>query len=405
MRVLLIADGLEGSSLSETGLWLHEIAAGLVARGHEVLVVCRGTLEPWQEPEDPPGVTVWRPGDDGFEMALGEALAHEPDIVHLASPGPLGARVVEILRDLPVVLDVHDFWPICPNSDLLRRPRMDPCGEHHPFRGCGPCAGLSRLRTMEERIEIAAGARLILAHSAFTRVRLNAGLGRLIETVDYGVDVSRFRPDPDPPGDPEIASLFETRGQPRILFLGPPTPARGCGKVLDILVGVRSRLPEIEIVVAGRDPQNPDWHHVFLAESREMGLSGNTRALPRVAPADLPALLASCAVGMAPVLSNEPGGLFLLQAMAAGLPLVASPLGAVQDLMRQGDEGLLVDAHEVPAFANALCAILVDPMARVAFSEAARHAAAERHDREHTLFALEQMYYRLFEMPRARAAA
>ncbi len=404
MKVLFIVDGIEASHLSEPGLWLSELAALWATRGHRVEVLCVNPLESWQTPEVPPDVVVRRAGPGGFEGALGDALENAPDVVHVASAGPFGPRVIEILRELPVLVDVHDFWPICPNNDLLRRPRLVACGEHYPFQGCGACAGLSRLRSMEERVELLAGARIVLAHSAFNRVRLNAGLGRAIELLDYGVDTARFCPEPEPPLSPDVGALFATRGAPRVLFLGPPTHARGADKLIDIIVAVRARMPDVEFVVAGRDPANPDWDQVFLAESLELGVGEGIHTLPSVSSGDLPALYASCQVAIAPVIANEPGGLFVLHALATGLAVIASPAGAIQDLIRQGEEGFLVPPRDTPSFANGICTMLVDPHARASFGETTRLTAVEKHDRERSLFALEEMYHRLREM-RHRTAA
>jgi len=405
LKILLIADGLEGSDLSESAIWLTDVVARWAERGHHVQVLCLRPPEAWQEPEDPPGVTVFRPSRDVFEEVLGEALAVEPEVVHVATSGPLGPRVIEILRELPVLLDVHDYWPICPNDDLLRRPRLSACGEHYPFQGCGACAGLSRLRAMDERAALAASARIVVTHSSFNRVRLNAGLGRPIELLDYGVDTTRFCAEPAPPQSPEIAALLSASERPRVLFLGPPTHARGAGVLLDLLVALRARLPDAEFVVAGRDPGNPDWHHMFLTEAREMGLSQHARALPSVPPGDLAALVACCQVAIAPAVGPEAGGLFMLQAMAAGLPIVASPLGSIQDLVRQGEEGLLVSPKDTSAFATALWTLLIDPMARISFGESGRLTVIERHDFERTLLQLEETYHRLSATPGCRAAA
>lgn len=405
MKILLLADGLEAASLSEPAIWLSDLCDQWVIRGHKVQVIAVNPLEPWQEAEDPPGYSVLRPGPEGFEAVLGEALAEEPDVVHVATGGPLGPRVVEILRELPVLLDVHDFWPICPNTDLLRRPRMEACGEHFPYPGCGACAGLSRMRAMEEKVALAATARLVLSHSAFTRVRLNAGLGRPIELLHYGVDTNRFRPNPEPPKSTAVAELWETRDRPRVLFLGAPTHARGAARVLDLLVAVRARVPDVEFVVAGRDPQNPDWHQVFLSEAREMGLAQRAFAVPSVPRADLPALYGSCQVAMAPVVGHEPGGLFVLQAMASGLPVVGSPMGVIQDLITQGAEGMLVQPKDLGSFTNALATLLIDPMARISFGETARLRAVEEYDFERTVSKLEELFHRLRETPRRRQVA
>ena len=403
MKLLLVMDSLRTEDLDEAGLWLADLAVRWVERGHRVNLLCARTPESECPSESLPGVVVEFPAPHQFEAALGGALANHPDVLHVACSGPFGPRVAEILRELPVLLDVHDFWPICPAGDLMRRPRLLPCGEHYPFHACGACAGLARLRAMEERVQIASGAGIVMAHSAFNRVRLNAGLARPIEMIDYGVDVSRFRPDPDPPWLPEIMELFASRDRPRVMFLGPPTPARGGERVIDILVALAARVPEVELVVGGRDPHNPGWDQMVMAEAREMGLAGNFRRLPSVPVRDLPALYASCQVAISPMMGSEAGGLFAEQALACGLPIVASPSGALQDLVREGAEGMFVPAGETAAFADATCALLADPETRAGFAEAARLRAVEKHDIQRSVFELEEIYHRIRGGRRAAA--
>jgi glycosyltransferase involved in cell wall biosynthesis len=404
MKLLLVADRLECSSLNETGLWLTSVATGLARRGHALRVLCLEPLDPNEAPEDPPGIPVWRPGENAFDDALGEALAENPDVLHVATAGPLGARVVESLRELRVLLDVHGFWPICPNGDLLRRPGFQACGEHFPYAGCGPCAGLSRMRAMNERTALASAARVILTHSVFNRVRLNAGLGRTVDVLGYGVDGERFRPDPDPPGAPDIAALLAHPDRPRVLLLGPPTPARGGLRIVDLLTAIRVRMPDAEIVVAGQDPENPDIDQVLIAEARELGLVSHLHTFPRVAASDLPALHAACRVAVAPGPGYDGGGLFVLQAMASGLPVVAAPLGALQDLLHDGEDGLFVPTRDLPGLANALCGLLADDARRAALGAAARREALGRHALADALTRLERIYERMCEAPKERAA-
>jgi glycosyltransferase involved in cell wall biosynthesis len=405
LRILFVVDDLEGSYLSESALWLRDVAIAWGERGHRADVLCLHSAEPDDERELATGVRVWRPVPADFEGTLGELLAHSPDVVHVASPGPFGARVVEIMEELPVLLDVHDFWAVCPNDDLLHRPNCQPCGEHFPFAGCGECAGLTHLRAMDERTELARRARIVIAHSAFNRSRLVAGLDRPVEIVDYGVDNARFRPEPEPPLSPDIAELLADDQRPRVLFLGPPSLRRGAGLIVDLLLAVRSRIPEVELIVAGRDPANPDGDQVLRAEAKELGIRAALRCFASVPLHDLPALYAACDVAIAPAIGFEPGGLFVQQALATGVPVVASPLGAHEELIRHGEEGLLLPVQDLTSFAAGICSILLDPMARPIFEQAARLRALERHDRGRTLFTLEEIYTRLRHGTRSDAAA
>ena len=395
MKLLMVLDALRTESLDEAGLWLSDLAVRCAERGFRVEIVCLHPYEHGNASKSLPGVVVHEPGPDGFEADFGACLASEPDVLHLASGGPFGPRVAEILRELPVLIDVHDFWPICPAGDLVRRPTQVACPEHYPFQGCGACAGLARLRAMEERAQIVSSAGVVMAHSGYGRLRLHAGLGRTIEVVDYGVDVARYRPEPDPPWQPEIMEMFAARDRPRALFLGPPTAARGAEHVIDLLVALSARVPGIELVVAGHDPHNPGWDEMVKSEAREMGLARNFRRLPRVPLRDLPALYASCQVAISPMMGSEPGGLFAQQALACGLPIVASPVGSIHELVRDGVEGLLVPASDTPAFADAICTLLADPEGRARFAESARLAAVECHDVQRSVFEVEELYHRV----------
>ncbi len=392
MRLLFIADGLEAAELEESGSWLGELTGQLASRGHRVTALCTRPLEPWQAAEAPAGVTIWRPSLENFDSALEQALELRPDAVHLAATTPLPARSIERLLRTPLIADLHDFGAICANRDLMFRADPRVCSQHHPFDGCGACAGLSRVREMDARRSLALGARVRIAHSAYARDRLVAGLQAQVELLPYGVDALRFRPDAAAPLAPEVAALYADRTVPRVLLLGPPSHARGAGIACDLLVSLYSRVPGVELVVAGRDHADPDGHTVLLTEAKELGLASRLRLLPAVSRADLPALLASCRVAVAPGPAPEAGGLAMMQALAAGLPVVAHPGGATAEWVRHGREGLLLPGRPVGAFAHSVAAMLTEDALAAAFAERARLAAMECFDLERALFALEELY-------------
>ncbi len=77
---------------------------------------------------------------------------------------------------------------------------------------------------------------------------------------------------------------------------------------------------------------------------------------------------------------NEAYGMALLEAQAAGLPVVAGRTGGVPDVVRDGVTGLLPPVGDAAAFAAAVRALLDDPERRRRFGEAARRIAAAEHD-------------------------
>jgi glycosyltransferase involved in cell wall biosynthesis len=336
--------------------------------------------------------------------AIAEALAHGPDLVHLATPGPLGPHVTEILRQTHLVVDVHGHWPLCPHGDLMRRPQFLRCDVRYPADACAACAGFERLREMDSRVRLLGRADAVVAHAPFQADRLTALLERPVEYVDYGVDVERFKSDPEPPKGEATRALFETRGQgKRVLLLGPPQHARGIDRLVDLVVGVRARVPNATFVVAGSDPDNPGWSGVFHTELAELGLGDAVIMIDRLPPDDLPALLVSCDVGVSPAMWDDPGGMFVLQALAAGLPTVTSGRGALAELAEHGS-GMLASPDAPAMFADRVAMLLQHPAVRASMGSAARLHAVEHHDDERGMEAMSAIHRRIAGEADLRAA-
>ena len=77
---------------------------------------------------------------------------------------------------------------------------------------------------------------------------------------------------------------------------------------------------------------------------------------------------------------NEAFGMALLEAQASGVPVVAGTAGGVSEIVLHGVTGLLVPPSDAPAFARAVCSLLVDRPRRAALAEAARHRVRAEHD-------------------------
>src|SRR4029077_1373454 len=164
------------------------------------------------------------------------------------------------------------------------------CAQHHPAAPCGTCIGHAHVRAMEPFLAFARGGHRVVAHSAQARDRATVALGRGVALVPVGVDTARFVPEAAAPLAPDVAAVVRERAHPRVVPLGPPPRARGGPYFLDLLVALNARVPGVELIVPGRDPEIPDLLHILEAEARELGIAAQLRALPRVSEADLPAL-------------------------------------------------------------------------------------------------------------------
>jgi glycosyltransferase involved in cell wall biosynthesis len=156
-------------------------------------------------------------------------------------------------------------------------------------------------------------------------------------------------------------------------------------KAVDVLVRasatVRERFPDVQVLVAGHGDQRQELERLRA----ELGLEGTVHFLgPR---SDVPALLATFDVA---ALSSDYEGapLVVMEYMAAGLPIVATRVGGVPDLIEDGRSGLLVDRRSPEQLAAALIRLLDDP-------EAARRLGAAARRRQQAEFSIEVAASRL----------
>lgn len=173
----------------------------------------------------------------------------------------------------------------------------------------------------------------------------------------YGVDLSRFSPPPRPP-----------LGRPRLLFVGRVGPRKGVPTLIEAFrrCSVDAELHLIGPVEAGMD--------AILSQA-----AANVVVRGPLPGAALPAEYARAHVFCLPSL-EEGLALTLLQAMASGLPVVASPESGAADLVDCGVEGLVVPSGDCQSLAEALAGLLTDGARRAAMGARARARVAQGHD-------------------------
>jgi glycosyltransferase involved in cell wall biosynthesis len=130
----------------------------------------------------------------------------------------------------------------------------------------------------------------------------------------------------------------------------------------------------------------------------QLGLSG--RVIMMGARSDVPEILASAGLF---VLATGGEGLPLavIEAMMSGLPVVASNVGGVAEVVQHGATGLLVPAGDADALALALCALVGDAGRRRQFGDAGRRRALAQFTEAHMVAEIDRIYARILEgLPR-----
>ena len=99
--------------------------------------------------------------------------------------------------------------------------------------------------------------------------------------------------------------------------------------------------------------------------------------LGRVPHVDLPAYQSAADVFVSPALGQESFGIVLVEAMAAGVPVVATDIPGYREVIRTGIDGVLVPAGDDAALADALERVLEDPDLSTRLSEAGQRRAVD----------------------------
>lgn len=176
--------------------------------------------------------------------------------------------------------------------------------------------------------------------------------GKLV-TIHSGVDVARFAA----AGEENRAARSDFRlpeGVPIVGFVGWLIPVKGPEVLLDAMDRVWANHPSAVIAYVGKGEMEEE----LRARVRREGLEGRVRFLGW--REDVECLLPLFDILALPS-RNEGMGRVLVEAMAAGLPVVASRVGGVPDLVADGENGFLVPPDDPPALAAAVDAILSDP--------------------------------------------
>jgi phosphatidylinositol alpha-mannosyltransferase len=190
-------------------------------------------------------------------------------------------------------------------------------------------------------------------------------LGSDAVEIPNGVDVESFASAPLLPGYPRPGKT--------VLFLGRfDEPRKGMAALLDALPALVERFDDVEILIVGRGDAD---------ELREKAgdLGGHLRFLGQVDDDEKASALRSADVYCAPNTGGESFGIVLVEAMAAGTPVVASNLDAFRRVLADGKAGRLVPVDDPAALAEALIDVLVDAKLRVRYVKAAT-AAVHRYD-------------------------
>jgi glycosyltransferase involved in cell wall biosynthesis len=272
-----------------------------------------------------------------------------PDVDILHAP----SLAVPPKRGKPLVVSIHDAAPWIFPEAFTARGRW--------FHAMGARAALRRA----DRVitGTAAAADEVAAHMSLPAER--------VRVIPYGVDPPA-RLGPEETG--QVLSRHGLVGVPYVLWIGSLEPRKGVGTLVSAMARLRNGPggrtgPAPVLVLAGY----PGWQNsaLFPAEERAR-LGPGFRQIGRVTDAELWALYSGAALFAFPS-RHEGFGLPVLEAMAAGAPVVAADIAAIREVA--GDAAVLVPPGDAGAWAEAIEALLADAPRRQGMAEQGRRRA------------------------------
>jgi D-inositol-3-phosphate glycosyltransferase len=372
VRIALVSEhasplaAIAGVDAGGQNVHVAELAAGLVRRGHSVSVYTR------LDDTDLAERVTTSAGYEVVHVLAGPAAPVSKDDLwpHMAT---FGDHLSEVLKcQQPDVVHAHFWMSAWAAARAIRRLNLPLVVTFHALgsvkrRYQGP-ADTSPLNRIRVEVAVAGAADRIVA-TATEEVRELALLGvpsSKVSVVPCGVDLEHFTPAPTTRSSPSVP---QRSCRYRLVSAGRLAPRKG----YEIVIEALTWLPGTELLIAGGAAgggATPESEHGrLLAVAERLGVGDRVRLVGQIARTDMPALLRSADLVVCSPW-YEPFGIVPLEAMACGVPVVASAVGGMLDTVVDGVTGTLVTPRDPVALAEVVGALLDAPSRRAEFGRA-----------------------------------
>lgn len=384
MRILVIASTFPRWTGDTVPPFVLHLSEGLAAAGHEIHVLA---------PHAPGAAREERIGSMRVHR-----FRYAPAVLERLS---YDGGILENLRQRPVRWLLVPGFLVAEFAALLaivRRNRIDLIHAHW-FLPQGLVAAVARTVVSRPLVMSAHGSDVLAMRSGirrrmlqfaarradacttvtnFLRSELYSATGVEAQVIPMGVDLETFAS-----GDATAGRIHAKPPRRSILFVGRLVPQKGVRHLLEAMVRVREEIPTSRLVIVGDGPDRP----ALERRAAELGLGECVDFAGPLPHSEVTGRYREADVLVLPSVQNRQGqaeGLpvVLLEAGAAGLPVVASAIGGVPDLVNDGTTGLLVNPGESDEIATAVTDLLRDDALYTVVAGGLRDAVIARYSRE-----------------------
>jgi len=317
---------------------------------------------------------------------LEKLLACErPDIAHLHNVyHHLPVTMVPVLkkRGIPVVMTLHDYKPVCPAYKLFVRGLVCERCRNRRFHWCllKKCVKDSRLKSLVCSIEVDWHRKyydqidLFICPSRFLQEKIRsmglAGASEYIPNFHLATPAQR-----------------EPAWPPYLLYSGRLVEEKG----LPVLIQAMETLP-LDCLIAGEGPMRSS-----LERMAERTGNGRIRFLGHLPFAELKPLIEGAFLTVMPSIWYENNPFAIIESFAHGVPVVASRIGGIPELVIDGDTGYTFRPGDPDDLRSKVIQILNDPEKRRSLGERAQAMVADRFHPDRYIDDLLHVYQRLID--------
>ena len=321
----------------------------LVKRGHDVRIIS-STHGPQRSSEG-----------DIIRLGYGWSVPTNGSIGTLTVSHRYGQLATEMLdRERFDVIHFHEPFVPFLSLQILRHSRAVNVATFHAYSGFSPSYEFGKrfmrspARRLHGRIAVSAAARHFIQ-------RYFPGEYKVIPN---GVDLTQYD------GVPPFARWRD--GIPNILFVGRFENRKGLMYLLRAYYQLRLEGLGCRLLLVGSGPQAGEARRYI--SSRRLG---GVEMLGRLSEHDKARAFATADIYASPATGQESFGIVLLEAMAAGTPIVCSDIHGYKGVVRRNEQAVLVPPRDVEALAAALGTLLRDPLLRQRMSDSGRERAEQ----------------------------
>ncbi len=344
------------------------LSGGLQSRGHQVNCLVRNGSWLPKELTKRGLPFVLMPSGSAFDWPLLQLLRHQirsqnAQIVHAhLFEGALYAALAARLEGIPCIVTLHGQVDV-------RRGGIKAAIKQRLFR-----ASITRVVAVSDMLRTELRDALQIAPANFS-------------VVPNGV------PLPDAAQVPEARSVSAS---PRIIAIGNIRKAKDYPTLIQAMSLLRDQIPDVLLNVLGQ-PDREGLYEVLLAQVQELRLESHVTFHGFVADPQSMLREADCFVLSS---SQEGFSLSTIEAMLAGIPVVATRSGGPEEILEHEVTGLLVPVRDAAAMAQALTRLLQDKNGvRESLTNRAFHVARERYSEAAMVSAYESLYASLLPTP------